>query len=603
MVATKLQNFGGMLPAVDERLLPDNAAAYSENAWVYSGAVTGINVPTPVYTCTSDAISKVFRIPKGYSDNVGDSYWLEFVNPDTDVVRAPVVGDTFKRYYWASSSSAPRYNTTDRIIAKQSSFLLGIPAPAAPNSVTVTGGSTAIVVSRAYVCTYVSAYGEEGPPSLPVTQTGNQNGNWTITLPAVGTNDRSERNLAKRRIYRTITASNGQATYFLVAELNIPVSTTATQVYTDSKSDTGITGAGQLQSTLWTPPPALNGIIAMPNGMLAGWMENELWFAEPYRPHAWPSTYSVAVEYPIVGLGVIGQTLIVCTQGFPTAATGVNPASISLSKLSAYEPCLSRGSIVSAPEGVYYASQNGLVLVAAGQIQNITRNIITKEKWQELAPVGTLQAARLGTAYYAYGARRLGGFNPEKFNMEKFSGDDYSGARRGVLVDPQNERVAFNPLADVDPTANVFNDPWSGEVLLIRSALVDGVKKSVVYWINTADTTPTYELFKWRSKEFQLQNRRNLGVMRVWFQTTATSPELNPTPMTGLDQTVGDDRWGVVRVYADGVHVATRELRESGKMFRLPSGFKAEYWQFEIEARVRITSVQIGASPEDLKNV
>ena len=40
--AIKLTAFGGMVPAVDERLLPENGAAQADNVWLYSGALEGI---------------------------------------------------------------------------------------------------------------------------------------------------------------------------------------------------------------------------------------------------------------------------------------------------------------------------------------------------------------------------------------------------------------------------------------------------------------------------------------------------------------------------------------------------------------------------------
>ena len=44
----------------------------------------------------------------------------------------------------------------------------------------------------------------------------------------------------------------------------------------------------------------------------------------------------------------------------------------------------------------------------------------------------------------------------------------------------------------------------------------------------------------------------------------------------------------------------TRELRTSGEMMRLPSGFKADYWQIEFETVIRINSVQLATSVKEL---
>ena len=56
-------------------------------------------------------------------------------------------------------------------------------------------------------------------------------------------------------------------------------------------------------------------------------------------------------------------------------------------------------------------------------------------------------------------------------------------------------------------------------------------------------------------------------------------------------------------MYADGRLVMTRELRTSGELWRLPSGFKADFWQFEIEAIVEIDNIQAATSPTELAGI
>ena len=583
-----------MVPAVDDRLLPDGAAAYSKNAWLYSGVLSGTNEPVPLHTCSSSAMSRVYRIPNNYTDytHLADADWLEFEDADTDVIRAPVVGDTFDRYYWASSSGPPQYNTRQRIKNGNEPFLLGVPAPSVAPVVTHSGGSSSTTSTRAYVYTWVSAYGEEGPPSPPALVTGKQDDTFGITLGAAASGDLgTNRNLTKTRIYRTVTATSGQATYFFVAELAI-----ATTTYNDTNSDTAVSSNSELQSTTWTGPPSdLKGWVSMPNGMIAGFKANEVWFCEPYRPHAWPAAYTQVVDFPVVGLGVVGQTLVVCTQGYPVAATGVNPASVSLSNLANFEPCMSRGSILSAQEGVYYASPNGIVLVSSGAAVNITTKLITKDKWQQLVSVGSLRAARLAGAYYGYGAARQGVFDVGGFDNSAFTQEDISGAMRGILIDLSDSRVAFNLLENHVPAQCTLNDPWSGELFVIR----DGV----VYWINISDANPTYESFVWRSKVFQSSDKRNFEAMKVFFDVPATTPAQNAVRNTDPVQTLSPDQYGIVRVYADDRLVTTRELRKSGELLRISSGFKADFWQVELEGRVKIKSIQIATSAKELAGV
>lgn len=60
---------------------------------------------------------------------------------------------------------------------------------------------------------------------------------------------------------------------------------------------------------------------------------------------------------------------------------------------------------------------------------------------------------------------------------------------------------------------------------------------------------------------------------------------------------------GTVRLYADGQLVFERQLVKSGEQFRLPSGFKAQFWQLEFEARVKVFSVQMATSAKELRGV
>jgi hypothetical protein len=327
--------------------------------------------------------------------------------------------------------------------------------------------------------------------------------------------------------------------------------------------------------------------------MIAGWRGSEIWFCEPFRPHAWPAAYAITAEYPIVGLGVINQTLVVLTAGYPMIATGINPSVMSLSKLGAFEPCASRGSIVSTPEGVYYASPNGLVMIANGVATIVTQGLIMKDEWNRLSNVSTMRGTRLAGAYFSFGTARPGFTQVDTWDQGFVQLADFTGAYNGIIVDPTNARVAFNVLTSATPMTNVFNDPWSGETVLIRD--------SKVYRLNIADETGPRQAYIWRSKIFQPNDKKNYQALRVYFDIPPWAPVLNPVRNTNPIQTLQPDQYGLVRVYADGALVMTRELRVSSELMRIPSGFKADFWQIEFEAVVKIQSVQMATSDKALK--
>ncbi len=734
MVAVRVSPFGGMVPAVDDRLLADINGALSQDTWLYSGSLRGMCAPKLLRTLADPNAAKVYRIPNNYTDSLHleDSVWMEFASADTDVLRTQVVDDQFDRYYWVSPLDVPRYFPLTGIQAQApavTGYILGIPAPGNISAV-ASGGSSSTLKSVAYVQTYVSAYGEEGPPSNPVNLTGVKiDATVTITLHAPDPGDLgTNRNISRSRIYRTIVGTDGTATFFLVAEVII-----STTTYADTQSDAVVALNSQIESTTWTAPPDdLQGFVALSNGMVAGFRQNELWFCEPFRMHAWPAAYTLVTEYPIVGLGVSNQMLVVVTEGFAYTATGISPANISLVKLPGLTPCTSRGSIVSTTDGVYFSTPAGLVLVSPAGIVLATKTLIRKDRWGELVATNTLRAAQLADAYFAFGQARFGVFDVLSFDNVAFAQQDFSGARRGIAIDPTSTSVAFNLLSSEDPITNIQTDAWSAEVFIIRNG--------GLYWLDIGDDTQTRVPCIWRSKVFQMTVKQNMQAMKVYFDKSPTWPisyvqyaqvpamtsalvgkvsvsadtfTAPYQPFMACDQIAGDawlsgtgamphqlyvdlgkptvissydvqspppaipisaspKTWtlegsndgvafnvldtqtnapafssnelrtynvstgaqfayrfyrlnisaaqsgtqvsvaafqlykpvvGLVRIYANDRLVMTREFAESGDQWRMPSGFKADYWQFEIESGVEVFSMQAATSPTELQSV
>lgn len=595
-MALKISAFAGMIPKVDDRLLPDTASAEATNTYFYNGKLQGMVQATFLRNLTNPDAVFAYRIPNLTTDmaHAVDSTWLEFDNIFTDVLKPAILEDQYQRYYWASSNVQPMYNTLARIQAGQNALILGIPRPAVAPGVSSSGGS-GLAESRAYVYTYVSAYGEEGQPSPPTIYDGKIDDTWHLTLTSPATNDTNgvDRMIATINIYRTVTGIDGTTTYFFVGSVAASATT-----YTDTLSDTLVSANNELLSTNWSPPPSgLQGWVQMPNGMVAGWVGNQIWFCEPYRPHAWPTIYQVSTDYDIVGMGVSGQTLVVCTKVSPWWGYGTAPSSMVFSKINTVEPCLARGSVMSAPEGVYYASPNGLIIVQSGIVTNISRRYMLKDNWLNMADIDTLQAARLGTGYYAWGTARKGIFEPTAWDSGWVEQQDLGGNREGLLVDPIDENVLVTQLSNPDPTYNTYNDPWTGEVFIVR----DGA----IYWLNIADIAPVREVYTWRSKVFQTPNKKNLGALKVFFNVDSTLPALAPNPVedqTAL-QTLANNQWGIVRCYADEELIWAREIRTSGELMRLPSERKADFYQIEIEARVTVWNVQVAETSRDLAKV
>ena len=207
-----------MVPILDDRALPDQFASNSENVALYSQILQGFAIPRRVYTLAKPTTKFVFRIPNSYTDIelYDPSFWMEFDHPDTSVIHTPTVEDRFDRYYWVEPGKPPQYNTADRIRSHLPPYILGIPAPAVKPGVTSSGGTSTVSVGRTYLYTWASAYGEEGQPSPVTTHNGLEDDIWHLTFTLPTGTQLADRDLVTTNIYRTVTSTNGVATYFLV---------------------------------------------------------------------------------------------------------------------------------------------------------------------------------------------------------------------------------------------------------------------------------------------------------------------------------------------------------------------------------------------------
>lgn len=749
MTALKLGSFGGMLPAWSDLLLPDGQAAFSRDCYLFGGTLIGWRQPKLLRGLNDSGSKFVYRIPNRETQNTAiaatDSKWIEFADADTNVMHTPVVQDSFQRYYAASPSFRPIYNTYDRIMEDLDWWWLGVPASGCSPGVTITGGGdtsqlgfqtvdpaftssntyvpgnaalmvpiipdgtmlmqdvsfipqstsatmnyravlysdlngkpyellaqgnvatgitagatatsvfqqgyavisdttywigimsdeayyiaimdpdhrgaiasatfsnggpefidsvtsvdqptvqmwadlvgSSVFAARAYVYTWVTAYGEEGPPSPPTVVNGWSNGTWRIELFTPPLEDMGiHRNITKTRIYRTISNAQGLSTYFFVAE--IPVTQA---VYEDTRPDDEVALELQLVSLYWFGPPEdLKGIAAFPNGITVGFRSNEIWFSEAYRPHAWPPGYVLTTEFPIVGIGVCGQAIVVCTQGTPYLINGINPSAMALTKINLPEPCLHRGSIVSTDTTVLYVSQNGLIQISqSGAGGNISEGWISRERWKELTPQKHVRAVKHATSYFAFGSD---GDEPLTYGytVELSQEDQVSFT---VWPQPGGHRIGFSQLSLPNhfPIDNVEVDPWTGICLLVQNGSV--------YFYDFTELDPVIVPYKWRSKAYQQLSKKNFAALRCWFSVPKTTPTQVERNVSDPQPVLGDQQYGIIRVYADGQLFTTRELRSSGELLRIYSGSTVEVWQLEVEARVDVSVIQVATSVKEL---
>ena len=251
-----------------------------------------------------------------------------------------------------------------------------------------------------WVYTFVSDLDEEGPPSPPsalLERFFRRDGALLpVTLSDMETGVTGAYSIASKRIYRTVVGGSGETAYHLVKTVAATVDTTIDDVPTVSVGD-------ELRTLTWQSPPAnLSGLTALPNGVLAGFVDRTLWLSEPYEPHAWPPEYTLVMDYPIVALGVYGTTVVVLTTGVPYLVDGVHPQYMTQSKLELDQACIAKHSVTRfGNTGILYASPDGLVQVGPGIAQVVTREIFNKRNWDSLHPK-TIRAVYHDENYLAF---------------------------------------------------------------------------------------------------------------------------------------------------------------------------------------------------------
>lgn len=406
-----------------------------------------------------------------------------------------------------------------------------------------------IVDTRFYIATYVTDWGQESAPGpvsdmLEVDQ--NDAVDVTVAAPPAG------RHITHWRLYRSNVGSQSAAFQFVDERL------ISTRIYVDSLPGERLgevcptmtwlepptrrdNGSAAAIKPLKGPDPYVRGFVGMPNGIVAAFLDNMVACCEAFHPYAWPAEYRHALQFPVVGLGVFGQTLFVGTMGNPYLISGSDPASMSAVKLDDEQACVSRRSIVAMGGGCVYASPDGLCFASPNGVELMTGELFAREDWQALDPASIVAEAHEGVYYFACSAGT--------FALDTV-------AKKLGRVDLRATAMHRDLLSDhlffVDPNGR------------IRKAFGAGRRTAA-----------------WRSGRLVAGAQAPLA----WLQIDGDQDTNTPA---------------VVRWYGDGRlrHVATITGIDP---VRLPAGRYLEH-EVEIESRSRITKVLIAGSTLELRN-
>jgi hypothetical protein len=398
--------------------------------------------------------------------------------------------------------------------------------------------NAALVETRTYVYTYVSRYGEEGPPSSAseLVKVGSGQAVEIVGMSAAPSGDYD---ITLKRIYRS-SATGTSAQFQFVVE--IPVSQAN---YTD-KIEQAALGEVLLTEGWNIPPQGLKGLKLLSNGAAIGFKDNTAYLSEPNLPHAWPHQYPI--DETIVGIGVMRQSAVLLTNSHPYVMSGADPQAMSLEQLELPQACVSKRSIVDTGDGVLYASPDGLVSISAGGIDIITKGLLSREQWQAYNPSSMVAAVHDNRYHVAYTT---------------------TSGTRGMLVFDFSGQGAVMTTSDINSSSAItamYAEPKTDTLYMLQGG-------NIVRF--NAGTALTYT---WRSKIFRAPFAMNFGRAQV----------------------VASGYPIIMKVYADGVLRLTKNV-VNGNMFHLPAGFRALDWEIELLGNTSVTQVSVATSAEEMR--
>lgn len=577
MAKLRFSQLSGEIPRLLSRLLPDTGSQYAENVRLDDGGLTPIRKARKEYTFTgATGIQTIYKF---------GTDWLSWTT-SVNAVPGPVATD--RLYY--TGDGAPKMRVGSTV------YDLAVPFPTVALTAALGGVGTGEVTTRLYVYTWVTAFDEESEPCPISADVLWQSGN-TVTLSGFQATP-AGRNITKQRIYRSQSSSQNGTDLFLIEER-----TASTSNYVDTHGPADF--AEVLPSRDYNAPPAdLSGLIALPNGMMAGFSGKQLCFCEPYKPHAWPEKYRMTTAYPIVGLGAFASTVVAATSGTPYVVSGTAPENMTEEKIEVNLPCINPRGVVDLGYSVAYPSNDGLVVVSSAGASVATDALYTRPKWQKVSPA-TYIAGQYAGRYFA------------SYQYVEADGTITEGTR---IIDLTGKQP-FVMRASIRPDA-FYYDLQSGSLFYL-------VGDTVYEWDAVGENN---EIMTWTSKRVVMPEPVSFGAILVEggallaledqaaldaaiaaivaYNTALFAGELNAEidghavnemVLGGDDmQPLPDPKYIAVRVYADGKLINTITTLDDVKRLK---GVKAKEWEIQVNGTAEVEQITIASTVRELNEV
>lgn len=577
----KLASFTGESPRTAPRLLPDTGAQTARSVRLEDGELAPYRRPFLVQNLRAQVTTVVKTIYR----HLGE--WLAW-DKIVHCVPGPVAQD--RLYY--TGDGKPKMLVDGKI------YGLALAAPTAKLTAAVTGTvDTTLSATRLYVYTRVTAFGEESEPS-PITDDVVVSPGLSVTLSGFQAAP-TDREFVSQRIYRSQSGTGGGTNLYFLAER-----AETTDPYVDTLPSTSF--AEPLPSLEWnTPPDDLTGLVALPNGIMAGYVGKDLYFCEPFRPHAWPVKYMLSANYDITGLAVSGTTLVVGTKGVPVLVGGTTPDTMTMEHLDLKMPCISTQGMVDMGYAILYPSNDGLVMVQDGMPNLVSQSLLTLDQWKRMDPATMVCGQHNGRLHASYEYAE-----PDGTIQAGVLIFDISGQQPFLIRSPHNSTAMFYDLADNNLYMAIGTDLYQWDALQSQNDVYTYRSKAFVtpeptsfgvimieadMRINVdAELAAVAAAEKIKAANIALFARAQLGGAVDDDPVDALTVNLDNLQEVPFEATIA------VNIYADGEFLAT--ITTIGQPERIPP-MLARQWEIEVTGTIAIDQITLARTAQELRTV
>lgn len=450
-----LSHFGGIIPRLAEHMLGPNQATIAHDVRLNDGRIEAWREPRVLQ---KSAVGAKTLYQRGCC-------WLSW----PDIVSCADVAPDWDRIYLTGREGNGLEFAVISSGCEPAYLLAGVPAPIRPLRAVASENCSVEADARAYVYTYVNAFGEESAPSPPSNIVRVNDGD-TVKFPAGIPEPPEGYGITRVNLYRSATGfrpPDGKVQKPLTEYLYVGSFSVANGVSFADLLPGRLLGAALETQNDRMPPDGLRGVCAVGDQVrLAGFKDNKVFLSEPFQPHNWPAKYDLTFDYNIVHMLALDQRLFVTTTGTPyiidvsscddTRCIPVTSLDFPLADIA----CKYSHSAIMTYHGLIYATQHGITLIQPnGEWHILTAKWFGETEWRKIKPSSLRMAYWEGNLFFATDSATF------LLNINSRPYGDMDGAELVTLSDKPVDMI----LSDTGQLVFLENDEiklWAGDVKL-----------------------------------------------------------------------------------------------------------------------------------------